>query len=232
MDVQRIEPALELSQLMIEIDYDKDDPAFQAWAANWRPYEELASLPDNEAKIALTESGLSHGRKQDIAFVRSVMESVEFAKGINLRKRGLPISPQRKAELGLRANAIVSENYLSILTEKGIANPIESAQLIASAYSNRLASLNKIGRMRHAGIKSVRVIPNNMAAGPCESCLTAAANELPIDDAPAGSLSGCPHPSQCAILLRAVSALDEFKTSEQEPKESGLIAKIRRWLAI
>lgn len=232
MDVQRTERALGLSQPMIAVDYDEDDPAFQTWAAKWRTYEKIASLPDDEAKIALTESGLSHGRKQDIAFVRSVMESVEIAKGIDLRRKGSPINAQHKAELGLRANAIVSEDYLAILTEKGIANPIESAQFIVSAYAHRLASLNKIGSMRHAGIKKVRVVPNNMAAGPCDSCQGVAGKELPIKDAPAGSLPGCPQPSQCAIRLQAVSALDEFEANEDKASESGLLPKIGRWLAI
>lgn len=220
---------------MLEIEYDKDDPAFKAWAADWLPYEKIVSLPDDEAKIALTESGLSHGRKQDIAFVRSVMEGVEFAKGIDLRKKGYPINAQRKAELGLRANTIVSEDYLSILTAKGLADPVESAQFIASAYSSRLASLNNIGRMRHAGIKKIRVVPNNMAAGPCAHCLAAAERDLPVDEAPVGSFAGCPHPSQCVIWIRSIVDIEGYDDDGNEIAETskpGIIAKIRRWLTI
>lgn len=220
---------------MLEIEYDKDDPAFKGWADNWRPYENIVSLPDDEAKIALTEGGLSHGRKQDIAFVRSVMESVEFAKGIDLRKKGHPINTQRKAELGLRANAIVSEDYLNILTAKGMADPIESAQFIASAYSGRLASLNNIGRMRHAGIKKIRVVPNNMAAGPCTHCLSAAERDLPIDEAPIGRFDGCPHPTQCIIWIRSIVDIEGYDDEGNEitpTAKRGALEKIRRWLAI
>lgn len=220
---------------MIEIEYHKDDPVYKAWAANWRPYKKLISLPDDEAELALTESGLSRGRKQDIAFVRSVVESVEFAKGIDLRKMGTPISARQKAELGLRANTIVSEDYLGILTAKGIANPIESAQFIVSAYVGRLASLNDIGRMRHAGIKRVRVLPNNMAAGPCTHCLAAAGRDLPIDEAPIGSFAGCPHPAQCVIRIRSIVDIKDYDHGVNhiaELPQQGVMAKIRRWLAI
>ena len=190
---------------MIEIDFDRDDPAFRACADEWRPYAKIPSLPESEAKAALIESGLSHGRDKDISFVRSVMESVPFAKGLDLRKSGIPTNDRQKADLGLRSNVIVSHNFLDILTPKGLIDPIGSSQFIASAYAGRLASINAIGRIRHAGIKKVRVIPNNMAAGPCEHCLTAAKAEFLIEDAPIGSLPGCPHPTQCAIRLVSVN---------------------------
>lgn len=170
----------------------------------WKPYEAATDLSDDQIRRALTQGGLSHGRDRDIAFVRQAIGGKPFAKGIDLRKSGIPAPIERLCELGLRSNAVASVEYLSILSDTGLTNPIEAAQFITSAYQRQLSEINASGRRRHAGIRRVRVVPNNMAAGPCAACLKLAQRDIPASEAPIGPLPECPHPSQCSLHVRAV----------------------------
>ncbi len=174
----------------------------------WMPYVAVIDLSDDQARRALTQSGLSHGRESDIAFVRQAIGGNKLAADIDLRRSGTPASIEILRELGLRANAIITMEYLSILTETGLADPVGAAQFITSAYRGRLAQINALGRLRHASIFRVRVVANNMAAGPCAACLALAQHDVSIDEAPYGPLPECPHPSQCQLHTYAVLDLD------------------------
>lgn len=179
-----------------------DHPPTGAFA----PYQRVSKLTDDDVRTALTQAGLSHGRDADIAFVRRAIGSNRFAKGIDLRRCGEPAPIKTLRELKIRANAVLSVDYLAILTAKGLANPIETAQFLVSAYQSLLAGTNAVGRSAHAGIDHVKVIPNNMAAGPCPACLKLARYPIPVADAPTGPLPECPHPTQCQLRTRAVVA--------------------------
>jgi len=188
-----------VAQTMLSVEYDENDPATRAYVATWKPYEPITDLTNEDSHAALTQSGLSYGRDSDIAFVRRAI-----AKGSELRKTGTPLDGQRLKHLGYRRNVIITTEFLDILTEKGCAEPRRASQCIMSAYQSKIACLNRIGRMRHAGISEVRVLPNNMAAGPCPACLSLSERDMPIEQAPSGPLPGCPHPDQCFILFRSV----------------------------
>jgi hypothetical protein len=168
------------------------------------PYQPVSKLTDDDARTALTQAGLSHGRDADIAFVRRAIGGNSFAKGIDLRRCGEPAPIETLRELKVRANAVLTVEYLAILTAKGLADPIETAQFLVSAYQSRLAGTNAIGRAAHTGIKRVAVIPNTMAAGPCAACMMLSRHPIPAADAPTGPLPECPHPTQCQLRTRAV----------------------------
>lgn len=163
---------------------------------------------DDDRRIALTQDGLSHGRDEDLAFVRAALDGNQSARGVDLRRHGTPVSAERLRQLGVRSNAIMSEEFLAILTDKGLSDPIEAAHFIASAYFGRVAQTKAISRAAQAGITMVEVIPNNMAAGPCQACLKLAKRPIPIEQAPLGPLPQCPHPSQCVLHTRSVLTFD------------------------
>lgn len=203
--------------------------------AEHRPFEKLtldtftslqrvSKLNDHAVRTSLTEAGLSHGRDADIAFVRQAIGSNQFAKGIDLRRCGEPAPIQTLRELGVRANAVLSVDYLAILTPKGLADPIETAQFLVAAYQSRLAGANAVDRAAQAGIDRVMVIPNNMAAGPCPACLKLARHPIPAAKAPTGPLLECPHPTQCVLRYRAytrrspaTSTFDDVGRASDQP---------------
>jgi len=174
----------------------------------FEPYQRVSSLTDDDVRTSLTQAGLSSGTDADIAFVRRAIGDNPFAKGIDLRRCGEPAPIEKLRELKVRANAVLTVDYLAILTAKGLADPIETAQFLVSAYQSRLAGTNAIGRAAHAGIDHVEVIPNNMAAGPCAACLKLSRHPIPAADAPTGPLSECPHPDQCVLRWRTHLAFD------------------------
>lgn len=167
-------------------------------------YEVEEQPSDDDRRIALTQDGLSHGREKDLAFVRAALDGNQSARGVDLRRHGTPAPTERLRQLGVRSNAIMSEEFLAILTDKGLSDPIEAAHVIASAYLGRAAQTKTLSRATHAGITMVEVIPNNMAAGPCQACLKLAKKPIPIEQAPIGPLPECPHPAQCKLWTRSV----------------------------
>jgi hypothetical protein len=171
-------------------------------------YEVEEQLPDDGDRIALIQDGLSNGRDNDLVFVRAALDGNQSARGVDLRRHGTPAPADRLRQLGVRSNTIMSEEFLAILTDKGLSDPIEAAHVIASAYLGRAAQTEAISRADHAGITMVEVIPNNMAAGPCQACLKLAEKPIPIEQAPLGPLPGCPHPGQCKLWTRSVLSFD------------------------
>lgn len=170
----------------------------------WAPYEPVTVLPDEEVRAALVQTGLCHGRDEDVAFVKAAIGETTFAKGIDLRRHGTQLDKQTLKAMKVRTTAMLTAEYLAILTPAGLVDPIEAAQVLVSAHQGRIAGTNALGRAEHAGVKFVEVIPNNMAAGPCAACLKMAVKPVPIAEAPSGPLPECPHPSQCAIRTRSV----------------------------
>lgn len=173
----------------------------------WAPYEPVTVVPDEEVCAALAQTGLCHGRDEDVAFVKAAIAGIAFAKGIDLRRYGTQLDKPTLQAMKVRPTAMLTAEYLAILTPAGLADPIEAAQFLTSAYLSQIAGTIALGRAEHAGVEFVEVIPNNMAAGPCAACLKMAEKPVPIAEAPTGPLPECPHPTQCAIITRSVFSL-------------------------
>lgn len=173
-------------------------------APPWAPYEPVTVLPDEEVRAALVQTGLCHGRNEDVAFVKAAIGDTSFAKGIDLRRHGRQLDKPTLKAMKVRPTAMLTAEYLAILTPAGLADPIEAAQFLTSAYLGQIAVTNALGRTEHAGVEFVEVIPNNMAAGPCAACLKMAEKPVPIAEAPKGPLPECPHPRQCVIRSRSL----------------------------
>lgn len=174
----------------------------------WAPYEPVTVLPDEEVRAALVQTGLCHGRDEDLAFVKAAIGGTAFAKGIDLRRHGTQLDKPTLKAMKVRATAMLTAEYLAILTPAGRADPIEAAQFLVSAYQRRIAETNALGRAANAGVGFVEVIPNNMAAGPCPACLKMAEEPVPVAEAPTGPLPECPHPTQCRLWTRSILTFD------------------------
>jgi hypothetical protein len=179
----------------------------------WAPSGSLSAPKPNptaitvdEAVTALTRSGLSYGRPEDAAFLRSALRGEEWPSGLTLRKHGSPLNKHELRALGYRANLILSRECLAILTEKGREDPKEAAQFIVSAFTTSRSTARAIGDVIAAGGPHgmVQVVPNNMAAGPCSGCLAPASTPIPATQAPTGPLPECPHPEQCRLHFRYI----------------------------
>lgn len=175
---------------------------------SWAPYVPIAVAPDEEVRAALVQTGLCHGRDEDVAFVKAAIGETTFAKGIDLRRHGTLIDKPTLKAMKVRTTAVLTAEYLAILTPAGLADPIEAAQLLTTAYLGQIAGTNALGRAAHAGIAFVEVIPNTMAAGPCPACLQIAEKLVPVAEAPTGPLPECPHPTQCKLWTRAILTLN------------------------
>lgn len=139
-----------------------------------------------------------------LAFVKAAIGGTAFPKGIDLRRHGTQLNKATLKRMKVRPTAMLTAEYLAILTPAGLAAPIEAARFLVSAYQGRIAATNALGRAEHADVEFVEVIPNNMAAGPCAACLKMAEKPVPIAEAPAGPLPNCPHPTQCVIRTRSL----------------------------
>lgn len=170
----------------------------------WAPYEPVTVVPDEEVRAALVQTGLCRGRDEDVAFVKAAIGGTTFAKGIDLRCHGTQVDKPTLKAMKVRPTAMLTAEYLAILTPAGLADPIEAAQFLTSAYLSQVAGTNALGRAEHAGFEFVEVIPNNTAAGPCPACLKMAEKPVPVAEAPTGPLSECPHSTQCVIRTRPV----------------------------
>lgn len=76
--------------------------------------------------------------------------------------------------------------------------------------SHAEAARRQIDRIREAmgNDARVQVHPNAMAAGPCNACIAISREPIPLDEAPLGPLSECPHPDQCVLIFAAVMPWD------------------------
>lgn len=174
--------------------------------SSWAPYEPVTISPDEAVRAVLVQTGLCHGRDEDVAFVKAAIGGTAFAKGIDLRRHGTQLDKPTLKAMKVRPTAMLTAEYLAILTPAGLADPIEAAQLLTTAYLGQMAGTNALSRAAHAGIEFVEVIPNTMAAGPCSACRKIAEKPVPVAEAPIGPLPDCPHPTQCNLSFRSILA--------------------------
>lgn len=161
-----------------------------------------------QAFTALTRSGWSRGTDSDVDFFLAAVGNDSFAKPIDLRRHGMLMAADELRQLGLRANTVISREFMAILTEKGRAEPIEAAHCILRMFTELRAGVRRRESQTSAGISMVQVIPNPMAAGPCAACLALARAPIPVSSAPDGPLPDCPHPDQCSLRTRSVLLFD------------------------
>lgn len=180
----------------------------------WKSYQRIPVLTNDDARDAVVRSGLCTGSNDAIALIQSVANNIEFATGLDLRKAGVRIDKDGLKARGLRTNVILTFECWELLTPKGQRDPIAAAQFILSAYMGRLHWRNGIGRAQHAGVKEVRIVPNNMAAGPCGACLLLSTRTFAIQEAPVCPLKECPHPDQCATRFRSVVDIEQIDDDE------------------
>lgn len=171
-----------------------------------KPFADSCARPspnsDLDYEIALTQSGFGSASPDSVQFLKAALDGIEWPKGSDLRRYSTQLSRDEVVALGYRSNVVLSGDFLAILTEAGRADPVHAAQAIVSALLSRRAVRRSIERAKAAGLSHCKVIPNNMAAGPCTACLELSKRVIPLDDAPLGPLPECPHPDQCVLRFR------------------------------
>lgn len=149
--------------------------------------------------------------KSDAASALWVSEAINVggvADGKGLRRYGTRMSADDLRANGMRGNTICTHEFLQVLSPIGRQDPLESAHHIMSRIGARHQGIRRRGEYLDHGFQMVEVIPNNMAAGPCQACLTLAKKPIPATEAPLGPLDECPHPNQCRLWTRAILEFD------------------------
>ena len=149
--------------------------------------------------------------KSDAASALWVSEAINVggaADGKGLRRYGTRMSADDLRANGMRGNTICTHEFLQVLSPIGRQDPSESAHHIMSQIGARYQGIRRRGEYLDHGFQMVEVIPNNMAAGPCQACLTLAKKPISSTEAPLGPLDECPHPNQCRLWTRAILEFD------------------------
>lgn len=154
--------------------------------------------------------GLSEGAPSHVAFVKAAIHHLDWPKPIDLRRHGKRLGADELRKMGLRANTVITREFLDILTDEGREDPVEAAHAIYRGIFGSTANSGQLARTAAAmgSNAKVKVTPNTMAAGPCPACIALSKKLIPIERAPAGPLPGCPHPSQCKLHWQAVVEFD------------------------
>lgn len=197
------------STVSLSIEFENpNDPIIREWIESREAFEPIRFLSDEDARDAVTQSGLCLGRNADIATIHQLFLENPIPTGLDLRKTGNRIDAAGLRERALRGNVILSFECWEMLSPEGQRDPINSAQFIMSAYARRLRGRNDIARAIHSGVSQALVYPNNTAAGPCKACIALSACPIPIEQAPCGPLPECPHPNQCNLWHRSVFRIE------------------------
>lgn len=165
------------------------------------PVHRARRASDLDYMLGLRLHGMSDGEPDHVAFVHAAIDHIDWPKPIDLRRHGEQLSPDALREMGLRANSVLTHEFLAILNEQGRADPIQAANLIYRGVFGLAAHGERMARTVAAigDAAMVQVIANNMAAGPCPACIKLARRPIPLSQAPSGPLPDCPHPTQCVL---------------------------------
>lgn len=171
-------------------------------------------LAPNEIELvgrAVTLSGLSKGRPEDIEFYLAAMRSGKL-NGREIRKIGRQLSKDEKAGLGIKFRGIVTANFIDTLNDKGLADPENAAWVIASHASHLVSSAADLHDKACGGIERVKFRYGHMAAGHCGYSRDMDGRTIPINEAEPLPAERCKHPDQCGCRWQAwTPLLDEIQ---------------------
>jgi hypothetical protein len=142
----------------------------------------------------------------DDAFLHIANASVgiDWLTGLDLRRPGTRLGKEALRAIGLRANAIATEEYLACLNEAGQSNPMASADTLAHTINVSRSSWADITRhARQRGDQHpIWFWPSNMQAGPCQKAMLIGECAISVQDAMLLPMPGCSHPDQCWCSYR------------------------------
>lgn len=160
---------------------------------------------------ALQLSGVSHAQQCDAEFVIRAAGQYDFFTGLDLRRHGDRLSKDELRRRGINPNAYVTQQFLDILNEEGIKDPVGAGHRIATMIGRQLAWLIEVQPWRpiEPG-EVVHAWPSNMAAGPCAAVLDLARHPVPRERAGPFPLPTCEHPDQCGCHYRSFAANSRY----------------------
>lgn len=179
---------------------------------------------------ALRISGVSHGQQCDAQFVLNAIGHLPWFNGLDIRRYGDKLPKERLREIGVRANSIVTQQYMDILNEQGVKDPVGAAESIAYVVRVGLDWLATIRPWEdHEPDRMMSIRPSEMAVGPCPAAIEAAEEPIPRKSAKPLPLEACIHPAQCGCryLFYAPERAETPMTEEEQALFDELMGSIR-----
>lgn len=172
-------------------------------AAKVAPHAAL-ELPNPESLIryALVRSGYTDATDEDFAFYYAAYREGKLNYR-DLRKRGSPLTPEEKEELGIKYRGVLTREFWATLNEAGHANPLAACDMISLYATNLLHSRSSLLAALDAGIELLRFRASPMLAGPCPRAAAMNDKRIPLQDAQLVPFDDCTHPDQCACRYQA-----------------------------
>lgn len=166
-------------------------PAFRE--AHFRP-----RFRDAIIMRSLELSGVAHSQPKDVAFIVAAIGHLMFWSALDIRRHGTRLPKERLREIGMRPNAHCTQEFLDILNEQGIRDPMLAADIIAGvlrAGANWLITVRPW--MRGERNDKLWFCESNFAAGPCDAAAQLTGVRATKDTALPLPLRECTHPDQC-----------------------------------
>jgi hypothetical protein len=154
-------------------------------------------------RLSLGKVRLTIHTGDEVQFVRRARHELDYIHYKNLRQFGTPLDKERVRALGLRANAKLSVEFVGILNEAGLIDPIEAANVIAQTVEQGLSSMRSVQAAVDAGVTSFKFRASNMAAGPCAEAAAIDGRSIRVTDAVVLPIASCDKLGQCACRYQA-----------------------------
>lgn len=204
----------------------KESPTHNAitWASQLtsRPSSVFSESPSRRLlrEMSITRSlrvcPLTRSADDAFAHVAEATRDKEWIYGLDIRRLGDRLSKDEVKAAGARGNAILSRQFLDILTEQGRDNPMVAADVLAAMINRGIDSAYYLTD------PSARVVveASNMASGPCAAVVPLDGAEIAAASASLFPLDACTHPQQCACRYRFPRQQDE--SIDLSPEEQAL----------
>jgi hypothetical protein len=151
-------------------------------------------------------TNLTNGRAADIDFVLEAHKDGKLL-GDSLRKVGTPLTAEQKRCRGISYRGILTAEFLEILNEAGLQDPVQSAFTLGMSITTALHNAENLQRIGRAGLYA-HFTASSMAAGPCGRAAALDGKRFRADHAPVPPFQECGWPDQCGCDYRGTLGVD------------------------
>ena len=150
---------------------------------------------------ALAISGVSLNTDKNFAFLSIATRDVEWITGLTIRRHGDRLSKDELRSLKVRANVIMTSQFIAVLNERGATEPMVAADAIAWIINAGISSAECIFSQSDRQGR-VKFQPVHYHADPCQAALAVGEIVVHKSDATILPLLGCSHPERCWCRYR------------------------------
>lgn len=151
-------------------------------------------------------TGLTKGRPEDIQFVIEAHRAGKLL-GDGLRKIGAGLTAEQKRSRGISYRGILTAEFLEILSEAGLQDPVQCAWVIGSSVTKAVQNAETLQRIGHADLYA-HFMASSMAAGPCARAALLDGKRFKANQAPLPPFKECGWPDQCGCMYRGTLTQD------------------------